>query len=507
MDLHDYLEARGYTIRYSIRDNVIDKLFTTHKVCIERAQRFPEVIIIDATYKTSLSKMPLVNVVGIDNISSNNSTLSLRSFYIASAVLTNETKVSYDWVLQCLKKVVYDNGRIKPGIFITDDDKGLRTALDIIYPDVPHTLCAWHIKKNFESHASGCYKKNTKKEEEFLDILDEMLYGRTSEVFDSGKEKYYGFVDKTNKSKELRDYLETLLSYRELWAGPWVEQHVHLGDFQAEYTYFRESTTFLTFKDEDGYTDSQMINALRPLQGKVVHFAIRHIKRQLRQAWYNEESSSSTTHSSDCTCPLRINYLLPCMHTLPKHFMDEIRLDTIHSRWLLQPNEVQFQPLPIQDVDCSQVDEDFSRVMEGLTDTYHNLDGTRRAELIESLEEINKDTTPIDVEGLMCPESVITKGRPKNTKGGRDPSRFERSQKEHDNLEQANKTSQPKKSSDDGKGKKRPNEDTDHQANEIYPDRKSYRNRISNVPDWVHPDIPHDAILSVINVKADGWCG
>ena len=246
-ELHDYLVAQAYIIRHTIKETTIDKLFVTHQNCIERAQRFPEVVIIDATYKASTNKMPLVNIVGIDNLSSSSSTLSLRSFYIASAVLTNETKISYNWVLQCLKKVVYDNGRINPGIFVTDDDKGLRAALDIIYPYTPHILCAWHIKRNFESHASGCYKKNSESEEKFLGILDKMIYGCTSEIFESAKKDYYDFVGKTTKAKELRDYLEMLvlheksvggmgltcyihrlLSYKERWARLWVERHAHL---------------------------------------------------------------------------------------------------------------------------------------------------------------------------------------------------------------------------------------------------------------------------------------
>lgn len=111
-------------------------------------------------------------------------------------------------MIQCLKRVVFDNGNISPGIFLTDDDKGLRTALDNIYPSIPHTLCAWHIKRNFESHAAGCYKKNTEDEEKFFDILDKMIYGRTSETFDSAKKDYDDFVNKTGKSKEMKDYLE-----------------------------------------------------------------------------------------------------------------------------------------------------------------------------------------------------------------------------------------------------------------------------------------------------------
>lgn len=92
--------------------------------------------------------MPLVNVVGIDNLSSNASIKNSLSFYIFSAVLSNEEEQSYCCLLERLKEDIVGCGSVDSGILVTDDDKSLKAALVNAYSDV-------HITKNFEAHAFG----------------------------------------------------------------------------------------------------------------------------------------------------------------------------------------------------------------------------------------------------------------------------------------------------------------------------------------------------------------
>lgn len=71
----------------------------THDAAIKRSRTFPEVFKIDTAYKTSATKIPLVNIAGIDNMLSEHSTNTLRTFFVVYAVVTNERETSYDWVL------------------------------------------------------------------------------------------------------------------------------------------------------------------------------------------------------------------------------------------------------------------------------------------------------------------------------------------------------------------------------------------------------------------------
>lgn len=107
-----------------------------------------------------------MNIVGANNLALCASTSSLRTFFIASAVLKDESKASYTWLLKQLKDVVFENGGIQPAIFLTDNDKALGSALVDVYPETPHTLCAWHIQKNFDAHASGCFKRESETHKE-----------------------------------------------------------------------------------------------------------------------------------------------------------------------------------------------------------------------------------------------------------------------------------------------------------------------------------------------------
>ena len=65
------------------------------KVMSIYSKKFLDVIIIDSTYKRNRFNLPLVNVIGINNLGQN--------IILAFALLSNETKESYDWVFKKLK--------------------------------------------------------------------------------------------------------------------------------------------------------------------------------------------------------------------------------------------------------------------------------------------------------------------------------------------------------------------------------------------------------------------
>ena len=207
-NLHDYLKSHGYMLRYSKTEDVIDKVFVTHKKSIERARKFPEVVVLDATYKTVTNKMPLVNIVDIDNLASNQSSNSLRSFYICSVLITNERETSYLWLLRQLKSVIFDNGTVNPGIFVTDDDKALGAALRVVYPETPHTLCAWHIRKNFDTHTSGCFTNDSDDYKKLNGAIDSMIWCRDVQGFDNALGTFKELILRTKKSKDLKRYID-----------------------------------------------------------------------------------------------------------------------------------------------------------------------------------------------------------------------------------------------------------------------------------------------------------
>lgn len=106
-------------------------------------------------------------------------------------------------------------------------------------------------------------------------------------------------------------------------------------DFSEKFAYNKERLSTLLFKDSRGYTDDSMMKALKPLQGNICHFAMRLSKTELYKAWEVEDKDDEAK-TGECDCPLRINYLLPCRHVLPKDKSNALDRCTIHRRWHLQ---------------------------------------------------------------------------------------------------------------------------------------------------------------------------
>ncbi|CAG8584324.1 17194_t:CDS:1 [Cetraspora pellucida] len=76
-----------YMFTYSVNNNRLHCLFFTTHSAVAKFKQYPEVLLIDAIYKTNLFGMPLLLISGIDAMN--------ITFLIASRLLTNETIPSY----------------------------------------------------------------------------------------------------------------------------------------------------------------------------------------------------------------------------------------------------------------------------------------------------------------------------------------------------------------------------------------------------------------------------
>ncbi|KAF0529911.1 protein FAR-RED ELONGATED HYPOCOTYL 3-like [Gigaspora margarita] len=116
------MEKRGYTYQINT-DGCVKHLFFCHSNAIKSARRFSEVILINATYKMNVYKLPFVNIVGISNLGIN----QLQTFGIAGAWISDESEKSYIWVAEMLASIIFFD--VIPLVFITDNDAGLSKNL------------------------------------------------------------------------------------------------------------------------------------------------------------------------------------------------------------------------------------------------------------------------------------------------------------------------------------------------------------------------------------------
>ena len=132
-----------------------------------------EVLIMDCTYKTNRYKMPLLVISG--------QTALHTTFYVAFCFLITETAVDYIWALQQLKEV-YSRLEFPDSIILVSDmEKGLILASSIVFPNINHLLCIWHINQNV---LTKCKKSFYNEEWKiFLSNWKSVIYAATKPQF------------------------------------------------------------------------------------------------------------------------------------------------------------------------------------------------------------------------------------------------------------------------------------------------------------------------------------
>jgi len=108
---------------------------------IELARQSPDVIFIDATYRTNRYNMPLIHFMAVTGIGK---TVSIAMCFVAS-----ESEPMYRRAVSMFRQLII--GSVKIEVFLTDDDTSLKNALSAFYPSTPQLLCIWHINKNVET--------------------------------------------------------------------------------------------------------------------------------------------------------------------------------------------------------------------------------------------------------------------------------------------------------------------------------------------------------------------
>ncbi|KAJ3454446.1 hypothetical protein MRS44_018340 [Fusarium solani] len=108
--LNDQLKSEGFwsQIRLDESSRVTAVLFA-HPASLAYLKLYPEVLILDCTYKTNKYKMPLLDIVGVDACQ--------RSFCIAFAFLSGEEEHDFIWALERLRYMYELHGEALPSHF------------------------------------------------------------------------------------------------------------------------------------------------------------------------------------------------------------------------------------------------------------------------------------------------------------------------------------------------------------------------------------------------------
>ncbi|KAK2655795.1 hypothetical protein Ddye_008847 [Dipteronia dyeriana] len=119
------------------------------------------VISIDATHLNSAFK-GVIYVASCKDVDE-------HAYPIAFGVGDGETENSWTWFLERLREAIGEVGRM---IFVFDRHASIAKALSIVYPNVPHCICFFHLKQNLKPKLKGW--------KEVLDVYYKAAYCSTS---------------------------------------------------------------------------------------------------------------------------------------------------------------------------------------------------------------------------------------------------------------------------------------------------------------------------------------
>ncbi|XP_074323452.1 protein FAR1-RELATED SEQUENCE 5-like [Apium graveolens] len=175
-------------------------------------KNFGNVVTFDSTFRTNRYCMPFIPITGVNH--------HYQNILFGFALVRDETKTSYKWVLRTWLEVV-DNK--PPRIIRTDQDIALGNAIvEVIpMPQTKHTYCTWHISSKFLEKLSYLYTNYPDFETEFNACVYKSLTPT----------KFEGRWEQLAEKHDLEDHawLNDMYAIRTQWIGAYTKQRFSAG--------------------------------------------------------------------------------------------------------------------------------------------------------------------------------------------------------------------------------------------------------------------------------------
>jgi hypothetical protein len=138
--LANELDKEGFWSRMQFdEDGRVTAVLFAHPESLAYLQAYPDVLLLDCTYKTNKYGMPLLDMIGVDACQ--------RSFCIAFAFLSGETEEDYRWALERLRSLYDHHCTRLPSVVLTDRCIACMNAVAAFFPTSYSLLCLWHANK------------------------------------------------------------------------------------------------------------------------------------------------------------------------------------------------------------------------------------------------------------------------------------------------------------------------------------------------------------------------
>ncbi|XP_052181937.1 protein FAR1-RELATED SEQUENCE 9-like [Diospyros lotus] len=146
-------------------------VFWADNRCRQAYKEFGDVVTFDTTYLTNRYDMPFAPFVGVNHHG--------QSTLFGCGLLSNEDTRTFVWLFSTWLQCMEDQA---PTGIITDQDRAMQNAIEIVFPNTKHRWCLWHILKKLpEKFGNHSYKAS------ILSAVHDVVYeSHSPEVFEQG---------------------------------------------------------------------------------------------------------------------------------------------------------------------------------------------------------------------------------------------------------------------------------------------------------------------------------
>lgn len=364
--LADQLFKEGFWSHFQTdSDGRVKAVLFAHPDSIAYLEAYPDVLILDCTYKTNKYRMPLLDIIGVDACQ--------RSFCIAFAFLSGESEEDYTWALDRLRSLFDSRSIRSPRVVLTDRCIACMNAVSTQFPASKSLLCLWHANKAVLRHClpSFMQKRQTRSSDKESDMAAwNEFFGHWHLIMQSSDEHMYRQRVFDFEQKYLPTYFEEVAYIKATWLDPykeklvkaWVDRHLHFDNVVTSRvegihgllkSHLKKSTLDLfsawraikqaLINQLDELKSNQAKQQIRKpielagslyevVRGWVSHEALRKVDKQRKLI-----SKKDPPLSAVCSGSFAKSQGLPCVHKLQALVAQEqvLQLGHFHSHWHL----------------------------------------------------------------------------------------------------------------------------------------------------------------------------
>ncbi|GAB0139084.1 putative transposase [Epichloe bromicola] len=342
-------------------DGRVTAVVFAHPESLTYLKSYPDILILDCTYKTNKYKMPLLDIVGVDACQ--------RSFCIAFAFLSGEEEKDYIWALHRLRSMYEACGARLPSVVLTDRCLACMNAASHCFPATVSLLCLWHANKavlrycqpSFMRHNDAVQEPQGHQEwKDFYGKWHELVASTNEETFEDRlqqlKERYA-----SAHAREVAYIIETWLDlYKTKLVKAWVDQYLHFENVVTS----RGEGIHKLIKMYLDTSQLDLFEAWRAIKlailNQVAELRANQAKQQIRtpielsgslysvvRGWVSHEALRKVEAQRKrlqqdklptCTGVFSATLGLPCAHTIEPFLREErpLQLQHFHTHWHLQ---------------------------------------------------------------------------------------------------------------------------------------------------------------------------